>query len=206
MLIFSGLVATSLGQVSDEWITTIYEDDFGQPVTFYCNTSLESNQPPTNSTPAKWMFNDLTNMDKGCNSTKYAISEDGYTMTILSAEQSDFGIYHCMLLTPESEWYLIKLGLNVRGPYYEDLWEKYRRNFIIGISAFAIFLVTAVSIILIYKKRYIFEEEESLAPPGVGLGNGYNNKGFTIEDGGKMRSSGNGQYYEPPADYENTML
>ena len=62
------------------------------------------------------------------------ISDDGEEMTIFQVNKQDFGIYHSMMKTPEDKWYLIKLGLNVRGPYYKDLWEKYKMNTIIGLS------------------------------------------------------------------------
>ena len=200
--------ATTQGQVSDEWITQITDTDFGNSVSFYCNTSLQSNQPPNGSLPEKWMFNDLTNAPSGYNGTKREISNDGYTMTILNVSTSDFGIYHCMMMTEEMEWYLIKLGLNVRGPYYEDLWEKYRMNTIIGLSACLGFMLIAIVIIVIYKNRYILDEESVVIANGKEYGTApiYANDGYIIENAVEMSSSSNGQYYEPPVDYENTPI
>ena len=43
------------------------------------------------------------------------------------------GIYHCMLYNQtKNKYYLVKWGVNMRGPYFEDLLEKYELNIIYG--------------------------------------------------------------------------
>ena len=53
-----------------------------------------------------------------------------------------------MLWNPDtSTYYLIKWGVNMRGPYFEDLLEKYEQNIIIGksVSMVTVSLVKFIS-------------------------------------------------------------
>ena len=52
------------------------------------------------------------------------------------------------------QWNLVKWGLNMQGPYFEDLWQKYQLNVIIGLSASGGFVILVVLVMLIYTFRW----------------------------------------------------
>lgn len=58
-------------------------------------------------------------------------------MLIRDIEKSDFGFYLCLVTlgSQPSVFTVIKLGVNIEGPYFGDLWEKYLPNLRTGLVA-----------------------------------------------------------------------
>ena len=167
-LLLIAFVPTTHCQMGDEWVTTI--DDEFQDVTFYCNSS-EQIIPP-NFYPELWMLPDLTNIDKNFSDGRISVLDNGYRLDVRNASRYDLGLYHCMTWDG-SEWYLIKLGLNSRGPYFEDTWEKYETGTIVGISACFGFLAAAFLIWAVVANQWVApegwyeDEKEDRAKSGV---------------------------------------
>jgi len=96
---------------------------------------------------------------------RFEITDDKLALTVHNVTVDDIGQYHCMLMLPGvQEWagcYLARLGLNAQGPYFEDLWDKYELNTIIGLASGFGFLAAAVATMLIYHFRYIDEQDET---------------------------------------------
>lgn len=59
-----------------------------------------------------------------------------------------------MMQNENATWRLIKWGLNMRGPYFENVVEKYTRNIILGLSTFGGFLLLAAAVYLLYAFRW----------------------------------------------------
>lgn len=83
----------------------------------------------------------------------------------------DLGQYNCILepasaFSNPNYWYLARLGLNIQGPYFENLWDKYEINTIIGISAGFGFLAMAVATVLVYHYRYQLDQEDTCSAHG----------------------------------------
>jgi len=100
---------------------------------------------------------------------------DNWTLTINNTDVNDLGQYHCMFYNESAPrpWYLVKVALNLRGPYFDVLWDKYKTPTIIGICALFGFLLLALVIILIYHFRYIPEpdpDKSSLIAQTSGFG------------------------------------
>lgn len=107
------------------------------------------------------MLPDLTMLyaDRG----RFKILNNNWTLQIINVTNDDLGMYHCVLRSPDVEWFVLRLGLNVGGPYFEDLWDKYRRNTVVGFSASFGFLLIAAAICLVYYFRYQAEDDEQSA-------------------------------------------
>lgn len=65
-----------------------------------------------------------------------------------------------MLLNPDGEWYLVTVGLNVRGPYFEDLWKKYDMPVLIAFCALGGFLLITALLILLYVFLYQSDSDD----------------------------------------------
>lgn len=122
----------------DEFYDTVISD-IGTTDRLYCGNVTEDFTYPNDSIPEAWMLPNLTVLEDGRG--KYQLEDNKWTLRIENIQASDLGLYHCMMKTPESEWFLVRLGLNARGPYYANLWDEYELNTIIGLSAAGGFLV-----------------------------------------------------------------
>ena len=183
------------GCCSDDWedyynFPVIEVDQVGYNITLNCNDSTY----PNNSYPVAWILPTFEILENGTSNNKYEMSADAMELTIFDTGTDDFGLYHCMMRYPDEdnsieEWYLVKIGINTQGPYFEDLWEKYQTNTYIGIVAFFGFLFVCLCIWLIWHFRYIPPQEAFDETT-------YANDGFSpeIEDMEKEIKGENDQY------------
>lgn len=135
----------------------------GVSQTLWCNESVQYYEAPNDTVPISWMLPNLTVLASSAG--KFSISDDSWSLQVNNITRDDLGQYHCMLRikyneTELSDWYLARLGLNAQGPYFEDLWDKYETNTIIGIAAGFGFLALALGAMLVWHFRYIPPPEE----------------------------------------------
>ncbi|XP_064608517.1 uncharacterized protein LOC135472779 [Liolophura sinensis] len=84
----------------------------------------------------------------------------GWNLTLLAVDDTDFGEYVCILVRPDQQIYSIKLGINVDGPYFGDLWARYRyRTMVGGIAGGSSMLLIAL-ICAVHHFRYTAEERD----------------------------------------------
>jgi hypothetical protein len=138
-------------------------DELGVSQTLWCNESVQYLEAPNDTAPISWMLPNLTVL--AASAGKFIISDDSWSLQVYNITRDDLGQYHCMLRvkyneTEYSDWYLARLGLNAQGPYFEDLWDKYETNTIIGISAGFGFLALALGAMLVWHFRYISPPDE----------------------------------------------
>lgn len=135
----------------------------GSNVTLECNnTSQQSRSAPANYTPVAWMLPDLSVLSSpGVLGSKFEILNDNWTLRISDVVTGDFGYYHCMMQdAKKSSTYLIRIGLNVAGPFFTNTWDQYRSNIFQGMAAFFGFIVASVLVIATHKYRW--REPESM--------------------------------------------
>ena len=88
-------------------------------------------------------------------------ADDGSNLTISHLLDEHFGIYMCVVVNSDDQkWYVAKYGVNPDGPYFGNLWERYRLNVIIGCSAAGGFLLICLGALAVYTFRYKEEDEE----------------------------------------------
>lgn len=117
--------------------------------------------------------------------------EDEWFLILTNVSKDDFGLYHCMLRSKvDQSWTLVRLGLNLQGPFFQDLWEMYQWNTIIGCAAFGGFLILCLLFWLFYHFRWVEEKPEDIAPQLNGKmeksdfsNGGFYNKAY-VDDGG----------------------
>uniref|UniRef100_A0A0B7A588 Ig-like domain-containing protein n=1 Tax=Arion vulgaris TaxID=1028688 RepID=A0A0B7A588_9EUPU len=78
---------------------------------------------------------------------RYNFVNNGSTLLIKSIDKTDFGVYFCLVTTNSERlvYRSIKLGLNVDGPYFGDLWERYSPNLKMGfLASGVVFLIMSM--------------------------------------------------------------
>ena len=167
------LVASVSSQSYDDWIKTVYQEK-GETVVFNCTEVIDENnghpridtedptwQPWVNASAYYWLANlDIVNKSESIRGGNIMVSEDAWTLTVRNVTPDFFGIYHCVMLRDDGTLYLVKWGINMKGPYFQNLWDKYEMNVIIGFSAMGGFLVLAGLVIGVYQFRWIDPDEE----------------------------------------------
>jgi hypothetical protein len=152
-------VVESRDNFTDFTVTTL-----GTTALLLCNESNEYMWGPeflrnnSNSQPISWMMPNLTIIE-GNFGDRHHMKDGNWTLEVVNVTQEDLGLYHCMLQAENVSYYLCRVGLNAEGPYFEDLWDKYWLNTVIGLSACFGFLLLAAVFILLYVFRYISPEE-----------------------------------------------
>jgi len=122
-----------------------YREHYGGNVTMKC----EDDRLPSGYTFQYWIRPDLTVMREGEQQqfwtldgyATWQVSSSGLELDVTNLNQRQFGFYYCVVRTSDNETIVVKKGINYLGPYFGNLWPKYRMNVIIGLSAAAIFLV-----------------------------------------------------------------
>jgi len=139
----------------------------GVTVQLHCNNSARYLTAPNGTEAVCWMLPDFTVLysDQG----RFQVLNNKCTLKIVNVTSDDLGLYHCTLRTSSSDdgWLVLHLGLNVRGPYFDDLWDKYRPHTTSGFTASFSFLLVAVGIYLIRRYRYSSGDEDLNDPPGA---------------------------------------
>jgi hypothetical protein len=134
----------------------------GEDVTMYCNNTSEQAKsiPDDGYKPIFWTLRipdvKMINSSEG----RYIVGEDIWNLTIVNTTLDDIGQYHCVLQNDSGEYYLVRTGLNSRGPYFEDGWEMYKLNTLIGFCSLIGFLFLTGLLIVLYRFRYIPEPGE----------------------------------------------
>ncbi|ELU02408.1 hypothetical protein CAPTEDRAFT_208831 [Capitella teleta] len=155
----------------DAWIYVVSE--LGENATLDCEMSTY----PNDTIPMAWMLPDFTILPLNYTSERLTVDEYGYNLSITNVEKADFGLYHCMMITEDDLTYMNRLGLNVKGPYFEDIWDKYETNFLIGVCAFGSFLFLALSSMYAYQHRWESTSDEMEFAKGSNNGlAGYTNE------------------------------
>ncbi|CAH1776806.1 unnamed protein product [Owenia fusiformis] len=164
------LLGTALANPS--WSVTV---EYGKNVILSCNDT--SAPPTTDVVRNRWMLPDLRIVDKGWTDDdgRRGVIDDGKRFNITMLSDRDFGIYHCMFEKTDGTYFVVKRGVNVGGPYYGNLWDKYRMSVIIGGSAAGGFAAVMILICLVYKFRWRppVEEDQYKSPPTNGQIDGY---------------------------------
>ncbi len=207
-LVALALAPICLAQDYDEWFDTVSTLN-DTSVTFNCSEYPTHPKPSaggedtTTFTAITWMLPNLTIVDLAFIDSKYEVSMNGWQFSIKNVDVNDFGIYHCMMRrdSGKGDWYLVKWGINIRGPYFEDLLEKYELNIIIGFSAAGGFVAIAAMVWAVWHFRWQ-EPEGELAPYQAG-GSYEMSKQGTVN--GDSQGYVNAAYTEapptPPPDY-----
>ena len=137
----------------------------GVTAQLHCNNSAQYPTAPASAEPVSWMLPNLTvlHVDRG----RFQIVNDNWTLKVVNVSQADLGLYRCMLRAGDVNWLVLRVGLNTAGgPYFEDLWDKYWRNTVTGLSASFGFLFIATAVCLLYHFRYRQREDLNVATPG----------------------------------------
>jgi hypothetical protein len=166
--LFVVLLLVSAVAAEDDWIVVV--DELYTEASLSCNMSSS----PNGSEPYAWMLPDFTILMEDSFDGRILISGDLYELTVLNVTTDDFGLYHCMMETTDGLTYMNRLGINVKGPYFEDLWEKYETNVIIGVSAFGGFLVLALMTIAAWQNRWEISADALEIHKDLGVNDAYN--------------------------------
>ena len=153
----------------DDWIRS--SNELGTDLTFPCSNvphhpKLNDGDSPIseNAQAYAWMLPNLTMVDCGISFDNIEISDNCSHLTVYNFEREDIGLYHCMLHQEDNDdIFMVKWGLNVRGPYFDDLWKKYDSNTLIAFSTAGIFTFLVIAICLIYQYRYIEDNSDEEA-------------------------------------------
>ncbi|XP_059151172.1 uncharacterized protein LOC131937625 [Physella acuta] len=81
------------------------------------------------------------------NDDRYELWNNGSILLVKNIDKEDFGFYFCLVMLGEqkSVQRIVKLGINVDGPYFGDMWDKYSGNLKTGlISGGIVALVMAM--------------------------------------------------------------
>ena len=146
------LVVALFGSTEAQGRSTPYEDEesqwkvsvdeLGKTAVLNCSWVKQPPDWALNSTyDGRWLLSNLTFI-YGNSTTlgKHTIRENGNILEISDVQKADFGIYFCMRRRKDEQLWMVKRGLNLQGPYFENLSVKYRNNIIIGMSVFWGFL------------------------------------------------------------------
>lgn len=196
------------GQDYDDWIRSV--DTLGESVEFPCydfpdhpERSDDGNEPIqfNISTIRNWMLPNLTFVELGGSNPdgRITVSADGNSLTVNGVTKQDIGPYHCMIDDQDGDLYMVKWGLNMKGPYFDDLWTKYRTNTIVACAAAGGFTLIMLVICGVYQCRYI--DDDMRGPDGNGaLPNGKEINGKT----NPAYVMDNGRYEKPTTSQDNT--
>ena len=137
-------------------------------LTCYNGTSNQSNHIPPGFEPVEWM---LPNLDRIAFDVdeKYYLLDGNQTLQVNVTGKEDLGVYHCMTRNmsdlQNSWWYLVKVGLNVEGPFlYDDSWEMYKYSVLYSLVGFFGFLICVGLLILVYVFRWDPEVSGKVGP------------------------------------------
>jgi len=180
----------------DNWIVAATTRE--QALVVNCTTSdnppLAVNQtyPPDDAIIVGWMLPSSDIVALNWTDERRNVSSDGEQFTINEFSAEDIGVYHCVYQDGNGQYYLVKWGINLRGPFFINIWNKYMWNFIIGVCSAAGFFALALAGYLVHHFRYIPHEEgeDQFSYPGSPIDAyrassqryAYTNDGIEMED------------------------
>lgn len=200
ILFILGLVSLASRTEAYDWWNAPYTDDsfndqveYGDNITLLCNDT----RIPPGIIYDYWVLPDLRIFTPGHHESFKTLdgiagwysSTDGKELTMYLLQEQHFGLYYCAVHTEDTNGkvldnFIVKKGVNMRGPFFGDLWEKYKLNTIIGGSAAGGFLLFAILIAIVYHFRYHSDPKEepidemTLAPMHTVS---YDNAAFTAD-------------------------
>ena len=151
------IVLLSITGANASWMQKPYTNDsfneqrkYGENVTLTCSAG-------DSETVDYWVLPDTTVMEAGDvidfktldGVASWRVSTDGGNMDITLVQERHFGLYYCVLKT-SGKHYIIKRALNYRGPYFGDLWPKYKWNVISGCGTAGGVLAAAVLMAMVH--------------------------------------------------------
>lgn len=142
------ILAVPLGTVGKDFSLEYYET-----VSLDCNESNYNFTSSESVTTRYWLVPDGNLISDSQQDGHYEI-DSNFTLTVHRISDNDFGHYFCLLVRSNYTVDRIVHGVNVDGPYFGDLLEKYKKNAIIGgIAAGSLFVIVAGSC-LVWQLRY----------------------------------------------------
>ncbi|OWF41292.1 uncharacterized protein LOC110462693 isoform X2 [Mizuhopecten yessoensis] len=114
-----------------------------------------------------------------------------YSLTVTNVNDEDFGVYYCVLVMPNYHVEIVQKGLNVDGPDYSKLIERYRHNAMIGGIAAAVLFIVICGACLINHFRYSSKRSKNGKEGGELDGGYYDNAAV---DPGTEGGKTNGQH------------
>ena len=156
LLCFHDVLANT--EIEDDiWIRRVETPD--QSLNLNCsdfpsNPTNDSGPILDGATIIGWILPDFTIAPVNWSHNNRHVRSNGEEFYFDSVSNADIGVYHCMWELSNGDQYLVKWGVNIRGPYFISLWDKYEQNTIIAFSAFGGFLVVAILVMLTYYFQY----------------------------------------------------
>ena len=123
-------------------------------LTISCDET-EYNFTHTNPANKYWLLPD-GNLIHETDDKTMAVGKDmtNFTLTLKRLDDPDFGWYYCIIVWNDHSVSQIRHGVNIDGPYYGDLLERYRHNAMIGGIAAAILFAILAGSCIIWHCRY----------------------------------------------------
>jgi len=186
------VVVSVFGQAYDDWIKSV-DRPINLSVSFNCTEAISDDEghprpegdsrPWENATVQYWLAHtEKVEIGDSIRGGNIFVSPDGWMLTVRNVTREFHGIYHCVMLTDTDDIFMVKWGINMKGPYFVDLWDKYEMNVIIGFSAMAGFLVMAAIVLGVYHFRWIdpVQEKDNTSEVKVAhINQGYLNGAYT---------------------------
>ncbi|XP_033743222.1 uncharacterized protein LOC117329395 [Pecten maximus] len=103
----------------------------------------------------------------------WSISDwSNYSLTVRNVDDDDFGLYYCIIVRTNYHLDVVQKGLNIDGPDYSKLMERYRHNAMIGGIAAAVLFAVICGACLINHFRYSSKRSKD-RKEGLELDGGY---------------------------------
>ena len=131
-----------------------YHLEYYAELTISCDET-EYNFTHTNPANKYWLLPD-GNLIHETDDKRMAVGKDmtNFTLTLKRLDDHDFGWYYCIIVWNDHSVSQIRHGVNIDGPYYGDLLERYRHNAMIGGIAAAILFAILAGSCIIWHCRY----------------------------------------------------
>ena len=150
-------------------VYTVDTLDPPQDVTLDCFNTSEGagdNTYPVGSVPDQWLLpreedGTIPVMQKSEINGNVEVSSDARFLTVTGVTRANLGTYHCIMIVDDGGTYLVRLGLNTRGPYFINQWEEwYKSDTLKGFFGFFLSLGTISTTIVVYHMYTEKKEEE----------------------------------------------
>ena len=111
-----------------------------------------------------------------------------FNLTLNRVDDADFGVYRCIVVYNNNSIAVVSQGLNIDGPYYGHLAERYRKNAIVGGIAAGVLFVVIGGSCLIWQLRYSQRKnkKEGLETDFDNVSNGKVNQGADFQETEKL--------------------
>jgi len=150
VLVAVGLVSACLWSSACGVLYDVKVWTLGVNASLHCNDSAQYPSVPHDAVPVSWMLPNFTVLhgDRG----RFKLLDSNWTLNIVDVSTSDLGEYRCLLCKEDVDvHFVLRIGLNAGGPYFHDLWQKYRSQTVAGLSASFGFLLIAVVVYVAYR-------------------------------------------------------